>query len=311
MQFAWVTRSGRATLVDAEWTFNPGRDNRSWDISPDGSRLALKALTDLGSDIWVKTLPDGPIARFTFDPAEERMPRWSPDGRSLLFISPRNGNLDVWSRRTDGFGDAVLVADLEQSIADVVWSPDGQWLIMRTAGAAGVVGNRDLYIMRVGGDTIPRKLLAAGADEASPAFSPDGRWLAYHSEETGRREVFVRPFPNVEAGQFQVSAGGGRAPVWSNRGDELFYVADGNGENATSRRLMVATIDLDPTFQVMRRQVLFPIEDNYYLANNTTSYRIASDDERFLMARYVGESARVELVLVQNFFEELRENVAR
>jgi hypothetical protein len=74
---------------------------------------------------------------------------------------------------------------------------------------------------------------------------------------------------------------------------------------------MVATIDLDPTFQVMRRQVLFPIEDNYYLANNTTSYRIASDDERFLMARYVGESARVELVLVQNFFEELRENVAR
>ena len=307
MQFAWVTRSGRATLVDPDWTFNPGRDNRSWDLSPDATGIALTAATDLGEDIWVRSLPDGAVARFTFTDSEERMPLWSRDGERIFFLSARGGNMDVWSRNADGTGDESLMVDSERSIADIVFSPDGRWLLIRTAGTPGVIGGRDIYVMELGVDSLPRPLLASESDEAAPAVSPDGRWLAYHSEETGRREVFVRPFPNVGAAQYQVSSGGGRSPIWSTSGEELFYVADGSRESAGMRRLTVTSVDPGPPFRMGPSQTLFAIEDNYYLANNTTSYRISDDDERFLMARYLGQGARMELVWVQNFSEELRE----
>lgn len=307
MQFAWVARSGRATLVDPGWTFNPDLDNRSWDLSPDGARLALKAVTDLGEDIWIKPLPAGPMARLTFAAGEERMPRWSPDGQRVAFLSAQDDNLDVWSRRSDGTGEAELLVDLDRSVADMAWTPDGQSMLVRTAGTPGVIGGRDIYIVHIGADSVPIPVLASSADEAAPALSPDGRWLAYQSDETGRREVFVRPFPNVVDGQFQVSSGGGRAPIWSGDGKELFFVADTTGANNDARRMMVAAVDPGPPFRVLPAQTLFQIDDNYYLANNSTSYRVAGDDERFLMARFVGEGPRIELVFVQNFFDELRE----
>jgi serine/threonine-protein kinase len=307
MQFAWVTRSGRATLVDPEWTFNPGIENRSWDLSPDGTRLALKAVTDLGEDIWIKPLPGGPMARLTFTETEERMPEWSPDGERVAFVAQGDGRLVVWSRRSDGTGEAELLAELDQSVAEVEWAPDGGSLLLRTAGAAGVAGRRDIFMARLGDERGGTPLLNSGADESAPTLSPDGRWLAYNSDETGRREVFVRPFPNVGSGQFQVSTGGGRAPIWSSDGSELFFVADATGENGDARRMMVAAIDRGPPFRVLRPQVLFEIDDAYYLANNSTSYRVSDDDERFLMARFVGRGARLELVFVQSFFEVLRE----
>jgi serine/threonine-protein kinase len=311
MQFAWVTRSGRATLVDPEWTFNPGTENRGWDLSPDGSQLALRAVSDLGEDIWVKPIPTGPIARFTFTPSEERMPRWSPDGQTIAYLSPREDNFDVWSRRADGTGDPLLMADLEESIAEIAWTPDGRSLLVRTAGIPGVIGGRDIYRVPLDTEGAPSPLLSSNADEAAPALSPDGRWLAYSSDETGRREVFVRPYPNVQTGQFQVSNGGGRAPAWSSDGAELFFIADATNEGADSRRMMVAAIDRGPPFRVLTPQTLFEIDDNYYLANNSISYRVAADDERFLMARFPGEGARIELVFVQNFFEVLRERAPR
>jgi Tol biopolymer transport system component len=266
-------------------------------------------VTDLGENIWIKPVGEGPMARLTFI-GEERMPRWSPDGERVAFISPRLGNLDVWSLRADGLGEAELLADLEQSVAEVTWTPDGRSLLVRTAGAAGVAGGRDIYMVRVlggegGGEPVP--LLTSPADEAAPEVSPDGRWLAYNSDETGRREVFIRPFPNVTAGQFQVSTGGGRSPIWSRDGSELFFIADATGENDDARRMMVAAIDRGPPFRVLRREVLFDIDSNYYFANNSTSYRVAEDDERFLMARFVGQGARIEMVFVQSFFEVLQE----
>jgi len=311
MQFAWITRAGRGTLLDPSWSFNPGVENRSWDISPDGTRLALKAVTDLGEDIWIKQIPTGPMARLTFSTAEERMPRWSPDGRTVAFIAPGETNLDVWERRADGTGEPMLLADLEQSVADVVWSPDGRFLLVRTAGVAGVVGGRDVYVVPVAGEGDALPLLTTGADEAAPTLSPDGHWLAYSSDETGRREVFIRPYPNVGSGQHQVSSGGGRAPVWSADGRELFFVADATGEDRDARRMMVTAIDPGPPVRVLPPETLFAIEDNYYLANNSTSYRLSSDGERFLMARFAGPGYRIELVFVQNFFRLLREQAPR
>jgi serine/threonine-protein kinase len=247
----------------------------------------------------------------TFTPGEERMPRWSPDGQTIAFLSAQEDNFDVWSRRADGTGDAELLADLEESVADLAWTPDGRSLLLRTAGLPRVIGRRDIYMVPLDTEGAPMPLLTSSADEAAPALSPDGRWLAYSSDETGRREVFVRPYPNLQAGQFQVSSGGGRAPAWSSDGSELFFIADPAGEVADSRRMMIAAIDRGPPFRVLRPETLFEIDDNYYLANNSTSYRVADDDQRFLMARFLGEGARIELVFVQNFFQVLRERAPR
>jgi len=109
-------------------------------------------------------------------------------------------------------GADSLVLDLEAAIWEAVTSPDGQWLVLRTGGAAS--GRRDIVALQVGQDTVPRPLLTEPYDEAAPALSPDGRWLAYESGETGRREIFVRPFPDVQTGKWQVSTSGGTSPVW-------------------------------------------------------------------------------------------------
>jgi serine/threonine-protein kinase len=312
LEFVWVNRSGQATQVDADWTFRPGADNRAWDLSPDGSRIALKAVTDLGRDIWVKALPDGPLSRLTFADGENRFPRWSPDGESVAFLSNRDGNLDVWTKRADGTGEAELLLDVESSLAEAFWSPDGEWLIVRSGGTAGVIGGRDILGFRPGVDDEAVPLITSEFDEAAPTLSPDGRWLAYHSDETGRREVFIRPFPEVDRGKWQVSDQGGRQAVWGPDGRELFYVSGGAG-NLGARDVIVAEIDPGPPFAVVGRRTLFPLPQGYYFANNSRSYQLAPDGERFLMARLVntGEENPSKLILVQNWFTELEARVGR
>jgi len=310
-EFVWVSRSGQITPVDPDWAFDADNDNRGWDLSPDETRLAFKARTDLGRDIWIKELPDGPLSRFTFAEGEDRFPRWTPDGTKLTFLSARSGNLDVWTKGAGGAGAPELLFDHEMGLAEAGWSPDGEWLIVRTGGTANTQGGRDILGLRPGQDGAVVELVATPFDEAAPAVSPDGRWLAYHSDETGRREVFVRPFPDTESAKYPISSGGGRAPVWAHSGRELFYLADENSSSTTvgTRALMVASIRPGPPFAVLERRVLFPVPDGFYFANNSTSYRVTRDDQRFLMARLAGTGdpeVRDELILVQNFFEELK-----
>jgi serine/threonine-protein kinase len=310
-EFVWVSRSGQVSPVDPGWTFDADSDNRGWDLSPDGTRLALKARTDLGRDIWMKELPDGPMSRFTFAEGEDRFPRWDASGRNVTFLSARDGNLDVWTKGADGAGVPELLYDHEQTLAEAEWSPDGQWLIFRTGGTANAQGGRDIFGIRPGQNNPAVALVASPFDEAAPALSPDGRWLAYHSDETGRREVFIRPFPDTESAKYQVSNGGGRSPVWAHSGEELFYLADETNASTTGglRALMSATVRPGPAFAVVERRVLFTVPEGFYFANNSTSYLVTGDDQRFLMARLAESDdpeSRNELILVQNFFEELR-----
>jgi len=310
-EFAWVSRSGAISPVDPGWVFDADNDNRGWDLSPDGTRLALKARTDLGQDIWIKELPDGPMSRFTFAEGEDRFPRWNPDGTKLTFLSARGGNLDVWTRGADGAGAPELLYDHRLSLAEAEWTPDGEWLIVRTGGTANTQGGRDILGLRPGRDSAAVELVASPYDEAAPTLSPDGRWLAYQSDETGQREVFIRPFPDTESAKYPVSNGGGRAPVWAHSGQELFYLADESNNSTTggSRALMAASIRPGPPFAVVERRVLFPVPEGFYFANNSTSYRVTKDDQRFLIARVAGTGnpeERNELILVQNFFEELK-----
>jgi serine/threonine-protein kinase len=308
-ELVWVSRDGAATPVDEGWTFDSSTDDRGWALSPDGTRLALKAHTDLGNDIWIKELPDGPLSRLTFAEGEERFPRWSPDGERVLFLSDRSGAgnsyLKPWTKRADGAGEAELVYDWERWVAEAHWSPDGEWLILRTGGTAGVTGGRDIFAVRPGVDSEPTPLVVTRYDETAPTVSPDGRWLAYHSDETGRREVFIRPFPDSQGRKVQVSDGGGRAPVWGPSGAQLYYVTNGPTTNG-DRDLMVAGIRVEPTLAVLSREVLFNVPEGFYFANNSASYGISADGQRFLIARIAGSGDDFsDLVLVQNLGDEL------
>ncbi len=299
-ELVWFDRSGQATPVEAGWTFDAGGSNPGWSLSPDGSRIALRIGGSAGLDVWVKDLESGTLNRLTFDAAEDRKPRWSPDGTSVLFLSRRNGDLDVWSRRADGTGPPELVFDHAERVAEALWSPDGSWLVLRTAGTQDIAGGRDIVgVDRSEGDRVV-PLLNGPYDEAAPALSPDGRWLAYTSTETGRYEVYVRPFPSVESGVWQITTDGGSAPVWGHGGRELFYVD-------AARRLVLVRFAVEPRFRVLGTQALFTIPPAVDLAQVSALYDVSPDDRRFLMVRAFGGARRSEpeLVVVRNFFTEL------
>jgi serine/threonine-protein kinase len=303
VELVWVTRQGGATPVDPDWTINPGDANRGWALSPDGSRIVLRSLTEAGHDIWVKELPQGPLSRLTFDEGHDRMPQWTADGQSVTFLSNRGGNLDVWVKRADGTGEAQLVVDFERTLAEAFWSPDEEWLLLRTGGQGGVSGGRDVLAVRPGRDSVPVPLLGAEFDESAIDLSPDGRWLAYQSNETGSDEVFVRPFPDVGSGKWQISTGGGLSPLFAHSGRELFYV---NGD----REMVAAQIETEPGFRVGERRALFRIDAQYILGDRTTQYDVSPDDEQFLMARVFGETGDPnQLIVVENWFEELKARV--
>ncbi len=314
-ELVWVTRTGEATPVHPGWTFDRGGANAGFSLSPDGRHVALRAMGDDGPDIWIKELDDGGLRRLTNGEGEERFPRWSHDGQRVTYLyGGPSGGLDVFSRPANGTGDQELLFDHDVTLAQGFYGPDGEWLILRTISAGASIG-RDILAVRPGIDSAARPLLVEEYGEGAPALSPDGRWLAYNSDETGRYEVYVRPFPDVDTDKVLVSAAGGIAPLWAHSGSELFYV---DGDN----NMVAAKVETDPGFRIVERQTLFPVppgtmpRDNQFV---TGLYDIAPDDQRFLMARiYVDPNPAASpepteapsaprAILVQNFFEVLKE----
>ena len=169
-EFVWVTRNGTATPVDPGWTFDPGAGGYGWRLSPDGTRLAYADLAGSNAgDIWVKDLDHGPLARLTFDPADDGSPEWSADGRTIYFDSNRglsNADYNIWSRRADGTGEAQLVLDPARYVSQFLVTRDGQSFVFRT----GDPPSRDIVMQRLG-DTVATPLLDSPQfDEAGPAL---------------------------------------------------------------------------------------------------------------------------------------------
>ncbi len=302
----WIDRNGKTTPVDSMWTFRHSfsNGNAGWSLSPDGRRLAIGLYTNSGDDIWIKELPAGPLSRLTFDSTSEERPRWTPDGKSVTYIV--DGAFTLRQRPADGTGREETLLRTQAPLLEGFWSSDGTWLVVRTGGGAGAVGQRNIIALRPGVDSAPTELLAAsGFDESAPALSPDGKWLAYASDETGRTEVYIRPFPNVDAGKWQVSANGGQAPLWAHSGRELFYVD-------AERNIMVAPIPTGPS-QLGARVRLFKLGDDIYLTEQEwyTPFDISPDDRRFLMSREVTapETQAPTFILVENWFEEVKGKV--
>ena len=303
-QALWVDRAGRSTVIDTAWRVTPltTANNVGWALSPDGSRLAIALHNNGNDDIWVKQLPSGPLTRITFDTTSDVRPRWSPDGKSLTYVSSRAGFLQqLRQKNANGTGrDSMLLAH-SKPVLEGVWSPDGSWLLARVGDETTVSsGGRDI-VGRRASDTAIVPLVAEHFNEAAIALSPDGKWLAYESTEAGPTEVFIRPFPNTESAKWQVSTNGGFAPLWSRNGRELFFV--------NPRREMIAVQVTDgPSLLLGERKTLFTLPNDVYGGGpeNYTPYDIAPDGRFLMMSGLRRDGLSMSIVVVENFTEELK-----
>jgi len=298
-ELMWVDRAGGATPVDPAW-----RENlESVSISPNGTRAAVTIGSVGDTEIWVKELDDGPARRLTNYPGMNRRPVWSPDGASLAFISDRGGPRAVYAVPVDGIATPELLLEHpDEDVDEVLWSPEGDWLIYRTGTTPD---NRDIYARRLSPDTATIAVAARpGIDERAPALSPDGRWLAYVSNETGEDEVWVRLFPDVDRGSRQVSVGGAVEPVWSESGNELFFRASGEG-------LTAVEVGEGEDFSIGEMNSLFRSRP-YLLFSSHRAYDLDRGRNRFAMIRAArAEAEPALLILVQNFMEEVKARVGR
>jgi tRNA A-37 threonylcarbamoyl transferase component Bud32 len=294
-EVVWVDRAGRTEELDPGWLVTANFSSGPT-LSPDGKRLAITVQDADGGDIWIKDLDGGLFSRLTFD-GNSNAPMWSHDGRFVLYRSEPELSYDIRVRRADGTGPAEMLLAWYRDIGHARWSNDGQWLLVATDPPL------DVYVIRPGTDSVPTPLLAEEFSETAPVMSPDGRWLAYVSNESGRNEVYVRSFPNVRDTKRQVSTEGGVEPMWAHSGDELFY------KNA-ARQLVAATVRTVPTFVVVERQALFtvdPVIANYL---PMARYDVAPDDQRFLMYRpSVSGDSLPGVTVVENFLEEVKARV--
>ncbi|MGK2935612.1 MAG: protein kinase domain-containing protein [Gemmatimonadaceae bacterium] len=259
-------------------------------ISPDGARAAVSIADGGGGEsIWMHDFAHQTISRFTRDGTLSFRPNWTADGRQLLFSSDRQNDALVralWIRAADGSDSARLLARSPRHVQESSVSRDGAWLVFREGYDDGRTF-RDLYYRRLTGDTTTRSYLATVADELNPELSPDGRWLAYTSNESGRDEVYVGPFPGP-GGRTQVSSQGGRGPRWAHSGQRLFY-------RSTDNRMMAADVLPGPAFAFTNRRALFGM-GSYSEDRQHQPYDLAPDDRRFLIVKSAGAS-NIEVVV--------------
>jgi serine/threonine-protein kinase len=304
-ELIWVDREGVVEPVSSEWRIASAL-NVGFALSPDGTRLAIGLLTDAGDDIYVKDLDRGSLDRLTYDPAEDSRPRWSPDGRFVYYLSRRgDGQADLWVRRADGATEPHLVLSREPFFWDSDATPDGDWIVARVGGVRDTTGARNIIAYHMVGDTAEVPIAASPYDETSPRLSPDGRWLAYSSQETGAWEIYVRPFPDVRADRRLVSRGGGVAPLWSHNGREIFY-------QSLDSMMMAASVDTAGGGSVGEPEILFELPPGIALNALTTTYDVSPDAQRFIMVRRVQDETaeeRFQLILVENFLEEVKQRM--
>ena len=293
---AWVDRSGGTTTLVAE----PGTYANPR-LSPDGTRLSLTVYRNRNWDIWVYDIERRVSTRITFDEAVETEQVWSPDGRELFYTSDAIEFPGFFRKAADGSGAPTLVAKLPAAMWAQALSPDGRLLALTTAQSD--IGTLDVTAP----DPKPVWLLNSRFAEVDPTISPDGRWFAYTSTESGRSEIYIREFPNGN-GRWQVSTSGGGYARWSPKGDEVFY-RTAEGIMAAAIERTAAGIRPGTPKLVVRGDFMGGIRGIQLGSSVFSDYDVSSDGQRFIMFPKPAElmSPTTGMVtLVTNWFEDLR-----
>jgi dipeptidyl aminopeptidase/acylaminoacyl peptidase len=268
-QLAWMDRSGRQLGVvgSAGAYSNPA-------LSPDGSRIAVDRFDpqSKSTDIWLVDVARGTPTRFTFDPANDHTALWSPDGSRIAFASQRTGSANLYQKPSSGAGSDEVQLPPGYGRGPCDWSPDGRLLVYQEQNPKT---DFDLMMMPVAGERRPSPVVQTKFAELAARFSPDGRWIAYVSNESGRFQVYVQGFPDP-VGKWQVSTGGGTRPNWRRDGRELFFVSPDD-------KLMAADIGPGSPPQLGTPHPLFPLKPFRAFGETRSNYDVARDGRRFLV----------------------------
>jgi serine/threonine-protein kinase len=293
----WVSRNGAEQPVAA-----PARAYLNPRLSPDGRRLAV-GITEQESQVWLYDLSRETLTRLTFEGNVNAYPAWTPDGKRIAYASNKEGQVNLFWQLADGSGGLERLNTSEYLQVPTSWSPDGQLLAFHEVSPTT---QRDIWVLRLGDASAgsgqvskAQPFLRTPFNESAPRFSPDGRWLAYVSDESGRFEIYVQPYPGP-GGKWQISTEGGREPVWNPNGRELFY--------RTGDKLMAVDIATQPSFVAGKPRMLF--EGQYELTTGTIpNYDVSPDGQRFLMLKpsEQAQAAPTQINVVLNWFEELKQ----
>ena len=298
---AWVDRRGKEEPISAV-----PNDYRTPKISPDGTRVALTIYAGQKSDIWIWDLARETMTRLTFNEASFG-PLWTLDGERIAFVLGDLFKGVVYWKAANGTGeDEKLGSAPDRGLMPMSWSSDGKTLVV---GESRGGWRLDIGSLSMEGDHKQRALLKENYSEIHPKISPDGRWMAYASNESGRYEVYVRPFPEVNKGKWQVSTSGGDSPLWSPDGRELFY--------RSGDSVMAVSVQTEPTFKCGKPEPLFRGTYVNFSMTDRMAWDISPDGKRFLMMKEVqtgqkstsAAEAPRKINIVLNWFEELKQRV--
>ena len=266
-------------------------------LSPDEKRVAAAiSSSETGArDVWLVDIAQGTPTRFTFDSAEDFVPIWSPDGSRIVFVSDRDGNGNLYQKSASGAGNEELVLKTNERKWPADWSRDGKFIIYTNLSQNT---KTDLWVLPMTGEKKPVPYLQSPFSEDHARFSPDGHFVAYTSDESGRVEVYVQTFP-VSGGKWLVSRDGGAQPRWRRDGKEIFFLAP-------DRKLMAADVKLEgSTFESGNPKALFQTPVVSY-PNPRNVYDVSGDGRRFLIITPLQENTSTPITVVTNWTADLK-----
>jgi len=300
LELVWVDRKGTVEPIPA-----PRRDYGAMRLSPDGQKLAVFIATVASGrrspgepgDIWVYDLAQKTLNKLTFG-GVNASPAWTPDGKRIAWRHEGPKGKGIFWAPADGSAPPEQIPGAPFG-NPYTWTPDGKTLIL-VQGFDTATRNSDILTLPMEGDRKPRPFLATQAREMRARLSPDGRWLAYQSDETGLPQVYVQPFPGP-GGKWQVSTDGGVEPNWARNGRELFYVSQGR---TAQGRMMAVEVTTSPTFRAGTQKPLFEASASGF---GPSVFEVSPDGQRFLtLRRPDGQAATGQLHVVMEWFEELK-----
>jgi Tol biopolymer transport system component len=297
----WVNRKGQESAIAA-----PSRSYAVARLSPDGSKIALD-VRDQAADIWIWDLSRQTLTPLNRDPAADMSPLWTPDGRRVIWTSTRGGgNPNLFWQAADGTGVAERLTTNAMNQFPTSLSPDGRDALVFGAGAAGAMDIFRVPLQQ--SDRVAQPLISSSAVEVGAEVSPDGRWVAYQSNESGESQVYVRPYPNVQEARAQISTTGGTRPAWAKNGRELFYVdRDGFLTSVAVNSASGAAFVAGTPQRVLNAKYY---SGSSILGLDLRAYDVAADGQRFLMIKETEPTDRSAesppMVVVLNWSGELR-----